>query len=237
MAALRALLVDVGGTLVDDATWLPQDRYAPLRLARLTDALGESRPWFDAFFEHSFDESNAELHEQRTADQVASFLVAQGVEPAQDDIERICRACAPPIGDVVTIEPHARDALEAVQAMGIRMAICSNTLWRDDADARRDWEALGFGHLFDAYVTSNSTGYGKPHPAMFERCLETLGVEAAEAAMIGDRPDLDIAGAKPLGIRTIWKRPPWFEGDPEPTADAQITCLAELPGVLDAWRR
>ena len=237
MVALRALLVDVGGTLVDDATWLAPDRYNPLRLARLTETLGEQRPWFDAFFEQTFSESNAELHEQRTADQVASFLVAQGVESTQDEIERICRACAPPLGDVVSIEPHARDALEAVHAMGIRMAICSNTLWRDDADARRDWEALGFDHLFEAYVTSNSTGYGKPHPAMFERCLDALGVSADEAAMIGDRPDLDIAGAKPLGIRTIWKRPPWFEGDPDPAPDAEITCLADLPPILETWRR
>lgn len=38
-APLRALLVDVGGTLVKDATWLKRDRYEALMVTRLRTAM------------------------------------------------------------------------------------------------------------------------------------------------------------------------------------------------------
>lgn len=236
MPPIRALLVDVGGTLVDDATWVPWDEHLELRRRLLVEAFGEERPWFDALLAHHFNDSSVAQPAHRVASEVAAFLTEQGVEARAAEIELICAACSPPLGDVVQLEPHAREALEAVHAAGIRMAICSNTRWRGDREVRRDWEALGFGHLFDAYVSSRSTGYGKPHRAMFERCLDALGVTADEAAMIGDRPDLDVAGAAALGIRTIWKRPVAFEGDPDPRPDAELTCLADLPALLATWR-
>lgn len=37
---LRALLVDVGGTLVDDATWIERSAYEALMVARLHEAFG-----------------------------------------------------------------------------------------------------------------------------------------------------------------------------------------------------
>lgn len=235
MRPLRALLVDVGGTLVNDATWLPGERHRELRLRRLADALGSERPWFAEFAEHTFEEGSATTFEQRTAQAVATFLAERGVTPSAEEVEAICRACAPPMSAVVEIEDHALASMRAARAMGLRMAICSNTLWRDDADSRRDWEELGFGELFDAYVTSHGTGFAKPHPAMLQRCLDALGARADEAAIVGDRPELDIAGARAIGMRAVWKRPFDFEGDPDPTPDAEITCLDELVPILAAW--
>lgn len=235
MAPLRALLVDVGGTLVDDATWLPPDRYAPLRLERLADALGERRPWFDAFVAQVFEDGAAPAYEQRTAEQVAAFLVSQGAEPSEEEIEAICRACSPPMSEVVELEAHAMEAMAAARGLGLRMAICSNTLWRGDEDSRRDWESLGFGGFFDAYVTSHSTRFEKPAPAIFERCLDALDVRPEETAMLGDRPERDVIGAAQLGMRSIWKRPPDFVGESDPKPDAELTCLLDLAPILESW--
>ena len=235
MPPLRALLVDVGGTLVNDATWIPPDRYRELRLRRLAEALGSERPWFGELVDHAFEEGSAPTFEQRTAAAVADFLVERGVTPSADDVEAICRANAAPIRDLVELEEHAIEAMRAARAMGLRMAICSNTLWRDDVDSRRDWEELGFGDLFDAHVTSHSTGFGKPHPAMLQRCLDALDASAAEAAIVGDRPERDIAGARGVGMRAIWKRPFDYEGEPDPEPDAVITCLADLAPILRTW--
>jgi 4-nitrophenyl phosphatase len=44
---------------------------------------------------------------------------------------------------------------------------------------------------------------GKPEPAMFAAILEAAGVEPAEALVIGDNPDSDIAGAHRSGIRSV----------------------------------
>ena len=235
MPALRALLVDVGGTLVNDPTWIPPDRYRELRLRRLAEALGGERPWFAELVDHAFEEGSAPTFEQRTAATVTAFLADRGLTPDEAEVEAICRANAPPIRDLVEVEEHAMEAMRAARALGLRLAICSNTWWRDDVDSRRDWEELGFGDLFDVHVTSHSTGFEKPHPAMFERCLTELGVMAAEAAMVGDRPERDIAGARGMSMRVIWKRPFGFEGDADPAPDATITCLNELIPIVEAW--
>lgn len=234
MPSLRALLVDVGGTLVNDAAWIPPDRYRELRLRRLAEAFGEERPWFAELVDHAFEGAAPEF-EQRTAAAVTAFLAERGVTPDEAEVEAICRANAAPIRELVQLEEHALEAMRAARALGTRMAICSNTLWRDDVDSRRDWDELGFGDLFDAHVTSHSTGFEKPHPAMFERCLDALGVSADEAAIVGDRPERDVAGARAVGMRAIWKRPYDFEGDPDPEPDATITCLADLEPILRTW--
>lgn len=235
MAPLRALLVDVGGTLIDDSTWLPHDRSTELRRARLTAALGGELPWFEEFLDATFEPGEATAYEQRTAQLVAEFLAGRGVQTTPAQVEAICRASAPPMHEVARLEDHARESMEAARVLGVRLAICSNTLWRSDEDARRDWEELGFGHLFEAYVTSHSTGWEKPHAAIFERCLAALGVRPEEAAMLGDRPERDVLGARQLGMRAIWKRPPGFEGAPEPTPDAEISCLADLRPIVEGW--
>ena len=235
MGRLRALLVDVGGTLVDDDTWLARDRYAALQLQRLAEVFGEQRDWFTPFVSEVFPEGDAPEYEQRTAQLVASFLERHGVEATDAEVERICRASAPPLSDVVKLAPNAREAMRAARELGLRMAICSNTLWRNDEDSRRDWTQLGLDDCFDAYVTSHSTGYAKPHRAIFERCLALLGVRADETAHLGDRPERDVAGAKALGIRAIWKRPTDYVGESVPAPDAAITALAEVPPILERW--
>jgi HAD superfamily hydrolase (TIGR01509 family) len=237
MQRLRALLIDVGGTLVNDATWIAWDKHRELRLRRLAEALGEERPWFAELVDLAFEEGAASSFEQRTAAAVTAFLVERGHTPSEAEVEAVCRANAVPMRELVELEEHALEAMRAARALGLRMAICSNTWWRDDVDSRRDWEELGFGDLFDAHVTSHSTGYEKPHPAMFERCLGALGATAAAATMVGDRPERDIAGARAVGMRAIWKRPFDFEGDPDPAPDATITCLADLPPILEAWSK
>jgi 4-nitrophenyl phosphatase len=44
---------------------------------------------------------------------------------------------------------------------------------------------------------------GKPEPAMFAAILEAADVEAAEALVIGDNPDSDVAGAQRSGIPSL----------------------------------
>ncbi len=232
---LKVLLVDVGGTLVDDARWLKGDRYEALMISRLREAFGTDLPWFAPLARYRWTESDAPSWEQRTAQLVTAMLAEHGVEASADQVERICRACAAPLSQVVELADGAYEAVRAIRDLGVRMVICSNTLWRNDADSRRDWEELGFGDCFDAYVTSHDTGVGKPHPAIFERALAAVGATASQAAIIGDRPERDIAGARAVGMRVIWKRPPEFIGPPEPEPDAEVSRWAEVAPIIEAW--
>ena len=232
---LSALLVDVGGTLVDDATWLEQHRHEAHLISRLREAFGADHPWFAALASHRFVEPAAPSWEQRTVEVVTAMLAEHGTQASAEEVERICRACAAPLSQVVELSVGALDAIRAIHDLGVRMVICSNTLWRNDDDSRRDWEELGFGAYFDAYVTSHNTGFGKPHPAMFERALAAIDAKPSQAAIIGDRPDLDLAGARSVGMRSIWMRPPDFVGEPNPAPDAVVSRWTQVPPIVEAW--
>lgn len=69
------------------------------------------------------------------------------------------------------------------------------------------------------YVTSLDVGFRKPHPAMFERALEALGVRASDATMVGDSPGTAIVPAKSLGLRTVLVA---IQTDPADHGDADV---------------
>lgn len=48
---------------------------------------------------------------------------------------------------------------------------------------------------------------GKPGPHLYSRALEVLGAQVADAIMIGDNPDTDIAGAAALGMEAVLVNP------------------------------
>jgi len=51
---------------------------------------------------------------------------------------------------------------------------------------------------------SGDLGIGKPDPAVFRHALSLVGVEPADAVMIGDTVERDIDGALALGLRAVW---------------------------------
>lgn len=85
------------------------------------------------------------------------------------------------------------------------------------AGQRAKLTALGLDEAFDAVVLSDGWGreFRKPHPRPFRTALALLGVDAAAAVMIGDRPDKDIAGAAQVGIRGIRVRTGEYRTRPE----------------------
>ncbi|MCK9495128.1 MAG: HAD family hydrolase [Dehalococcoidia bacterium] len=76
---------------------------------------------------------------------------------------------------------------------------------------------------FDAVISSDQVGHRKPHPAIFQRTIEVLGVRADECAHVGDRLDVDVRGAKAFGMTAIW-----YRGGTPATAPA-----GELPDAPD----
>lgn len=87
--------------------------------------------------------------------------------------------------------------------------------------------------FFQSILISGSFGAGKPHPEIFRSALSQLGLEPAEAAMIGDSPSRDIDGAGTLGIRTVWINRLRKPRDSRYRApDFELHDLNELPSIL-----
>jgi len=62
----------------------------------------------------------------------------------------------------------------------------------------------GMDRYFTTVITSEAAGYKKPDPEIFEYALRQTGALAGESLMIGDDLDVDIAGARQLGIDQVY---------------------------------
>jgi putative hydrolase of the HAD superfamily len=103
----------------------------------------------------------------------------------------------------LNLYPHVNLTLLELAKRGFKLAVLS------DAPARQAWLRLAYlklHNLFDAVVTHDDTGQLKPAPGPFKLVLDRLKVEPFEALMVGDWPERDIAGAKAIGITTVYAR-------------------------------
>ncbi len=89
------------------------------------------------------------------------------------------------------------DALDAIRALGVKVAIISNSEGMLD----RLFTDLGVLHHFDVVVDSGKVGIEKPDPRIFGIALDRFGVSAGRTLHLGDVFATDILGARAAGIR------------------------------------
>jgi FMN phosphatase YigB (HAD superfamily) len=76
---------------------------------------------------------------------------------------------------------------------------------------------------------------GKPAAAAFQLPARELGLSLTQMAMVGDDPDTDLAGARAVGMQTIFIRTSAVPGRRSVAADEYDTALdsfADLPRFL-----
>jgi FMN phosphatase YigB (HAD superfamily) len=99
---------------------------------------------------------------------------------------------------------------------------------------RRILAEEGILDRFGTVVVSDEVGWRKPRPAIFRQALDDLGVIAEECLFVGDRPEIDVAGAKWMGMGAVWLNPDRVPLPPGlPTPDLDLACLAELRAALE----
>jgi putative hydrolase of the HAD superfamily len=58
--------------------------------------------------------------------------------------------------------------------------------------------------FFDVILISGAVGYRKPHPFIFRRFVDQMGVGKGQVLYVGDDPEADIVGAQRAGIQPVW---------------------------------
>jgi putative hydrolase of the HAD superfamily len=112
--------------------------------------------------------------------------------------------------------PGAAEGLAGLRASGRRIAVVSNF----DRRLPGILEGLGLAADLDACVLPADAGAAKPDPRIFRCALARLGVEAGDAAFVGDDHERDLAAAEALGLR--------------PVDVASLATLRDLPARIDA---
>ncbi len=231
---LKAALFDVGDTLVE--SWLPAEQLGKLIRDALTAEFGE-RPWHDELIAADIEpRAGGDPLLQQTNEWFARWFESKGIDRDGIDMDRLRIVFSIPLDLVSAPVPGAIDAVRWCKEQGLRVILVTNTLSRGDEEVLRDWTRMGLGDAIDGVVSSHSVGWRKPHPAMFERALVLAGAQPSEAFMVGDNLEADVAGAKRLGMRTIWRRTAAAAGrTPEPQPDATVDDLTELPAIVGSW--
>jgi putative hydrolase of the HAD superfamily len=242
--APRAVIFDLGGTLVDWPDW---EDDAPRRWALSWDALTAALPHaaWPARDEYVAAMRAAELAHWDRVEQEHWSGPPSGV--LRDGFRRLDRhvheaelaaaldGYARAVDGWAQLEPGARETLVLLRERGYPLGLLSNTWWAADWH-NADLAAHGLSGLLDELVYTSDLPHSKPHPSVFREVASLLGVAPESCVMIGDRLIDDISGALGVGMRAIWKEmdKPWPR-PPEITPTATIHRLAELPPLLQSW--
>lgn len=96
------------------------------------------------------------------------------------------------------IRPGTRESLQRL-AQKYRLAVISNA----DGKIADVLARCGIADCFESITDSGIVGKEKPHPAIFDAAVRTMGVSAKESLYIGDVYSIDYLGATSFGMQSI----------------------------------
>ena len=131
------------------------------------------------------------------------------------------------------------DTHETLQWMidrGLRLGAITNRAHGGEAFLHelRHHELLRY---FEVVTSSDRAGWRKPHPAIFEQALSAMGATPEHSALVGDRLEADVRGARAIGMTAIWLRRAAEPSRPENQPDYAIDGLGDLRSVPPIARR
>ena len=96
------------------------------------------------------------------------------------------------------IRPHTREVLKRL-AERYRLGIISNA----DGKIAEVLARCGIADCFESITDSGIVGKEKPHPAIFEAAVSSLGISAGESVYTGDIYSVDYIGAMAAGMQCV----------------------------------
>ena len=188
---------------------------------------------YQAGFQYSSQVIASENHRHvETSEIVDKVLESVGLVDPPDKAELVrmyeeaCMLDPPRLKDGVV------ETLEAVQGK-YRIGMISVTGVSPGRIIRTFLKEHRIYHYFDGFIFSDEVGYVKPSPVLFQTALKLFKVEPHETVHVGDSLKGDIAGAKQLGMKTVWikRRNQGFTDENSP--DFTIDRLPELLDILE----
>ena len=145
---------------------------------------------YECFPDLPFEPIMAKLFRDAGVEKDADAL---GINAAQ--LFRICST------EYIRLYPGALEALAKLRKAGLRLWLLSNAQRVFTAYELRH---LGLSHQLDGIYISSDYGCRKPDSRFYQALLQEQGLDVSNCLMIGNDRDTDIAGAKALGMDTLY---------------------------------
>ena len=201
---IRGVLFDIDDTLFDYSTSEAAGILAHLRAERLLDRFPDADAarnlWRDVMVRNYTRFLDGELsHSGQQHARVHEFLNHIGRHT--DDAAAWFAGYRAHYAAAWTAFDDTVPALNRL-APGYRLGVVSNS---STDHQRRKLDALGLsGYFADAVVCSAEHGAAKPAASIFEAGCAALDLAPHEVGYVGDRYEIDAAGAAEAGLRGYW---------------------------------
>lgn len=202
MSAPRVVLCDLDDTLFDHS------RATEIALERLRDVEpGLAREPFEtqvARHRHLLDTYHRELlagHMTQEQVRIARFQGLVGGVCDEARALRMARRYRRLYEQCWYTVPGAGELASAIKQSGVGFVVVTNNLIEEQ---RQKLAHCGLAPYVDHLVTSEETGFAKPHRGIFDAALQRAGASPDDAVMLGDSWDVDVVGALAAGIRPVW---------------------------------
>lgn len=93
-------------------------------------------------------------------------------------------------------------------------------------------ERCGLDGRFAFVVFSQDVQVEKPHPRIFEVTAERADCELAEMLHVGDSLENDVAGARNVGVPSVWLNRDGIPNDTKVQPDYEVASLSEILTIL-----
>jgi putative hydrolase of the HAD superfamily len=204
LSDVSVVLFDFFGTLVAYEPDRSRLAYpATHELARTFDYPGDHerfvRDWDRAA--SGLEAATAESHvEFSMTDAAMAFSSACGLALAEADAAQLGRSFVREWQHYVVPVPGASEMVARLAASR-RVGVVSNT--HDPMMVPTLLAEMRLAELMSLVVLSTDHGLRKPHPSIYERCLEELDAEPNEVLFVGDSLEADYAGPLRAGMRSV----------------------------------
>ena len=214
------------------------------------DRFGPSEDYY-ATYRQIGGEMLSPEHLRLHIDRVFECMLTASRDPTRyDDFGNVCRFLRK-LPDTRDLSESERDLIAAVfgrhevgtvpetNARALRelreshpLGLVSN-VWSLSSVFEEQLEKAGVRDLFSVRVWSSDHLSIKPSAHLFQKALDVFSVDPSRVLYVGDNPKRDLAGAKALGMGTVWienEERPLAPEDPQP--DLIIADLTKLPGAI-----
>lgn len=124
------------------------------------------------------------------------------------------------------------ETLTRLRAAGLRLGLISNA----DVMEVAAWPDSPLAGLFDVAIFSCDVGCVKPEPLIYRKCLDALGLSAAECLFVGDGGSNELSGAREVGLSTVFVSGVVAELWPDRVALRRASCdhhIERIPEMLN----
>jgi len=137
----------------------------------------------------------------RIDEEFREILSISGVKRySENDLHEIIQLHWRPYLQDACTRKGAKKLLEYLKSRGYKLGVVAN-VWSGGMNPAL--QKLGLQKFFDTTVASVDVGFRKPSPEIFQLALDSLGLNAERAMMVGDNPLSDIQGAHDIGMSTV----------------------------------